>query len=79
MYSTSGHSSEGVEEVYHKFDNNTAAGNYYIFTVTIYSILFQPVEPDEAKFTIRTTLQQTILKSSIYSAWDEKYRNKTMT
>ena len=78
VYSTSGHSSEGVEQISYKFDNNTA-GNYYIFTVTIYSILFQPVEPDEAKFTIRTTLQQTILKSSIYSAWDEKYRNKTMT
>lgn len=55
MYSTSGHSSEGVEEVYYKFDNNTAAGNYYIFAVTIYSvILFQPVEQDEAKFTIAT-------------------------
>jgi hypothetical protein len=56
VYSTSGHSSEGVEEVYYKFDNNTAAGNYYIFAVTIYSIiiLFHPVEPDEAKFTIAT-------------------------
>ena len=56
-YSTSGHSSEGVEQVSINLIIIYSAGNYYIFTHwTIYSIilLFQPVEPDEAKFTVAT-------------------------
>jgi plastocyanin len=53
LYGTgsSSHSSGGVEQVSYKFEN---AGKY-LFMVTIYGIVFQPVEPEEATFTITTT------------------------
>ena len=52
LYSTgfSRHSGSGVEPVSYTFRN---PGNF-ISTVTIYGILFQPVNPDQANFTLGT-------------------------
>jgi hypothetical protein len=52
LYSTgfSRHSGAGVEPVSYTFRN---PGNF-ISTITIYGILFQPVNPDQANFTLGT-------------------------